>query len=85
MKNSTEDEGPDVRDEETRQLIHDLNNALNALSMQAQLAEISLKDGDSDTAAASLTRIMEKCADAAKLSGALQTFFLRTANRKPSE
>ncbi len=85
MANRTDGDGHDRRRREVRRLLHELNNALNALSMQAQLAELSLQDQDADTASSSLERVRAKCAEAARLSADIQGIVLETENPNPSE
>lgn len=55
-----------------RQSLHDINNALNAMSMQAELSKLHIDDKELDLAKRALDVVLAECRRAAGLNLMIQ-------------
>lgn len=59
-----------------KQALHDMNNALNAISMQTELAQVYSERGDDALAQAALRVVMTECRRCSSISHSVQSEFL---------
>jgi hypothetical protein len=70
--------GSAMNDAETRSLresLHDLNNSLNVISMQTELAQMYADTGDIELLQSALGIIMKECRNCSSISHGLQSDF----------
>lgn len=63
---------PELDRKLVRQSLHDINNALNAMSMQAELSKLHIDDEELDLAKCALDVVLTECRRAAGLSLMIQ-------------
>jgi hypothetical protein len=69
----------DTETQSLRQSLHDLNNCLNAISMQTELAQMYAGTGDIELLQSALRVIMKECRNSSSISHGLQAGLPKTS------
>jgi hypothetical protein len=76
----TESAMNDTETQSLRQSLHDLNNSLNAISMQTELAQMYAGTGDTELLQSALRIIMKQCRNSSSISHGIQAGLQKTSS-----